>query len=83
MELAPKVAVHIKKIRDLRMVHKCSAKKITAMDETGLWLDMLGRTSVEETGSQTVVKTTGRDKDQFTVVLAAQADGSNLHPMVK
>ena len=83
MELAPRVVAHIQKIRDLRMVHKYGAKNNTAMDETGLWLDMPGRTSVEETGACTVaVKTTGHDKDRFTVVLAARADSSKLHPML-
>ena len=44
---------------------------------------MSGRTSVEEMGSCTVaVKTTGHDKDRFTVVLAARSGGSKLRPML-
>ena len=53
------------------------------MDETGLWLDMPGRTTLNERGARTVaIKTTGHEKDRFTVVLAARADGSKMHPMV-
>ena len=82
-ELANKVVSHIKIIRDLRRSHSYQAHEIAAMDKTGLWLDMLGRTTLEEKGKRTVcLKTTGHEKDHFTVVLATRADGSKIHPMV-
>ena len=47
------------------------------MDETPLWIDMPGETTVSKTGQRTIW-TTGHDKGRFTVVLAAMADGRNL-----
>ena len=67
----------------MRSVHNYSARNMAAMDETGLWLDMHGKTTLNERGARTVaVRTTGQDKDRFTCVLAARADGSKLHPLV-
>ena len=53
------------------------------MDETPLWLDMPGETTVTHTGDRSVtIRTTGHDKGRFTVVLAAIADGRKLSPYV-
>ena len=53
------------------------------MDETPLWLDMPGDTTVARTGDRTIfVKITGHDKGRFTVILAAKADGTKLKPFV-
>ena len=53
------------------------------MDETPLWLDMPGETTVTHTGDRSVpVRSTGHNKGQFTVVLAAMADGRKLNPFV-
>ena len=49
------------------------------MDETGLCLDI----TLDEQGARMVaIKTTGYEKDRFTVVLGARADGYKMHPMV-
>jgi hypothetical protein len=51
------------------------------MNETPLWLDMPGETTVPHTGVRSVpVRTTGHEKNQFTVVLSAMADGRKLKP---
>ena len=82
-EMGQKVASHLLTIRKLRQVHCYRADQIAAMDETGIWLDMPGNTSLEEKGQRTVaVKSTGHEKDRFTVVLGARADGSKMHPMI-
>ena len=53
------------------------------MDETPLWLDIPGETTVTHTGERSVpVRTTGHEKNRFTVVLAAMADGRKLKPYV-
>jgi len=53
------------------------------MDETPLWFDMPGETTVTHTGQRSVpVCTTGHDKGRYTVVLAAMADGRKLKPYV-
>ena len=49
------------------------------MDETPLWLDMPGETTVTHSGDRSVsVRSTGHDKNRFTVILAAMADGRRL-----
>ncbi len=53
------------------------------MDETPLWFDMPGETTVTHTGDRSVqVHSTGHVKGRFTVVLAAMADGRKLNPFV-
>ena len=53
------------------------------MDETACWFDMPSDTTVASTGSKAVpVKTTGHEKDYFTVVLTAHADGKKMKPFV-
>ena len=53
------------------------------MDETPLWLDMPGETTITRVGEQSVpIRTTGHEKARFTVVLAAMADGRKLKPFV-
>ena len=53
------------------------------MDETPLWLDMPGNTTVSRVGENTVsVQTTGYDKGRFTVILAVMADRRKVNPFV-
>ena len=53
------------------------------MDETAVWFDMVGSTTVETRGVRSVpLKTTGHEKSHLTVVLAAKADGTKLKPFV-
>ena len=52
-------------------------------DETPLWLDMPGDTTISRVGERSVsVKTTGHEKSHFTVAFAAMADGRRLKPFV-
>ena len=53
------------------------------MDETPLYMDMPGKTTVSRAGQRTIsIRTTGHDKGCFTVVLAAMEDGRKLKPFV-
>ncbi len=53
------------------------------MDETPLWFDMPGETTITRTGERPVpICTTGHDKGRFTVALSAMADGTKLKPFV-
>ena len=50
---------------------------------TPLWLDMPGATTITPSGEQSVpVRTTGHEKNRFTVCLSAMADGRKLKPDV-
>lgn len=53
------------------------------MDETPLWMDMPGETTITHTGDRSVqIRSTGHEKGRFTVVLSAMADGRKLKPYV-
>ena len=56
---------------------------ILTIDEMACWLDMLLDTSVIFTGAHSVpLKTIGHDKDHYTVILSAQADGTKMKAYV-
>ena len=53
------------------------------MDETAIWADMPGNSTIEVRGAHTVqIATTGHDKQRITICLAAFADGTKLKPFV-
>ena len=82
-ELILKVSSFVLKIRRMRLENDYPLAQIGNMDETPVWLDMPGDTTVSRVGEHTVaVRTTGHDKGRFTVVLAAMADGRKLNPFV-
>uniref|UniRef100_A0A1X7TW17 DDE-1 domain-containing protein n=1 Tax=Amphimedon queenslandica TaxID=400682 RepID=A0A1X7TW17_AMPQE len=70
-------------LRKLQLSQKYSLNCIFAMDETACWFDMPGDTTIHHTGARSVpVKSTGHEKDHYTVVLTAKADGTKLKPFV-
>ena len=82
-DLQPKVISFIMKTRQLRLRKQYPLSMIGNMDETPLWLDMPGETTITHSGDKSVpVRTTGHDKARFTVVLSAMADGRKLKPYV-
>ena len=82
-DLEPKVTSFIMKTRQLRIHKNYPLHLIGNMDETPLWMDMPGETTVAHTGDRSVpVRSTGHEKARFTVVLAAMADGRRLLPFV-
>jgi hypothetical protein len=53
------------------------------MDETAIWADIPGETTIETRGARHVpVLTTGHEKVRITVYLAALGDGRKLPPMI-
>ena len=82
-QLVNKVSNFVLHVRKLRHIHQYPLSAIGNMDETPLWLDMPGDTTVARTGDHTIsVRTTGHDKGRFTAILAAKADGTKLKPFV-
>ena len=71
------------KTRKLRHLQQYPLACVGNMDETPLWLDMPGETTVSRAGERTItIRTTGHDKGRFTVVLSAMADGRKLKPYI-
>lgn len=82
-DLVPKVTMFIMATRRLRHSKDYSLGSIGNMDETPLWLDMPGATTITHLGERSVpVRTTGHEKNRFTVCLSAMADGRKLKPYV-
>eukprot|EP00731_Ephydatia_muelleri_P005747 Em0002g1923a len=68
-----------KRIRRNQLPLPCIAN----MDETAIWADMPGNSTIEVRGAHTVqISTTGHDKQRITICLAAFADGTKLKPFV-
>lgn len=60
-----------------------SPAEIYAMDETAVWFDMIGESTVAARGAKSIpLKSTGHEKLRFTVVLTANAAGMKLKPYV-
>ena len=79
----PKIISFITHLRTLRICHQYELHNIFAMDETACWMDMPSDTTVTTTGARSVpVKTTGHEKDHFTVILTAKADGTKMKPFI-
>ena len=56
---------------------------IANMDETAIWADMPGNTTVEKIGATSVpLLTTGHEKERITVCLSALASGEKLKPFI-
>ena len=69
----------INKINDQKIL----LKHITNMDEVPLTFDIPVNRTVKRTGTSAVnIRTTGNEKSSLTVVLACQANGQKLPPMI-
>ena len=65
-----------------RRTQKYPDRCIGNVDETPLWLEMPGSSTLEHAGAKEVsVSTTGQEK-RYTVILTALADGTKLHIFV-
>jgi hypothetical protein len=53
------------------------------MDETPVWFEMPGKSTLAECGEKEIcVTSTGHEKEKLTVTLSAYADGTKLPPLV-
>ena len=67
----------------MRKLREYSLSQIGNMDETAVYFDMPGNSTLHHKGDKTVIlRTTGHEKDKVTVILAAMADGRKLPPVV-
>lgn len=63
----------------LRTQYNFDLNSIFNMDETPIWFDMAGNMTVNNKGDKTVhIRTTGNDKNRFTVVLTCSAGKKNF-----
>jgi len=64
----------------LRTQYNFDLNSIFNMDETPVWFDMAGNMTINNKGDKTVhVRTTGNDKNRFTVVLTCSAGKKNFN----
>lgn len=78
-----KICDFILYLRHLRETQNYSDSSIYAMDETPIWIEPVGTTTVELKGSKQVpIHSTGHEKVRITVILSARADGSKVKPYI-
>ncbi len=74
-----KLVDFIMHLRKLPISQKFTKDATFAMDETACWMDMPSDTTIDLCGARSVsVKTIGHEKNHYTVVLTAKADGTKL-----
>ena len=79
----PKLVSFISHLRKQQISYGYQNGAIFAMDETACWMDMPSDTTVAVTGARSVLlKTTGHEKNHFTVILTARADGLKMKPFI-
>jgi hypothetical protein len=69
----------------IRMHKLCGYQmsEIGNMDETPVWFEMPGKSTLAECGEKEIcVTSTGHEKEKLTVTLSAYADGTKLPPLV-
>ena len=82
-QLVNKLVSYILQARRLEMKCKFDPSNIYAMDETPVWSDMVGTTTVTRKGSSEVVlKSIGHEKARVSVCLTAKADGTKMKPFI-
>lgn len=82
-QLEAKLEKFIDNIRVLREAHQFPGTHIINMDETPIYFDMPGNTTVNKKGCREVwIKSTGAEKRCITVILSCTAAGDMLPPMV-
>lgn len=69
--------IRMRKLRDYPI------SNIGNIDETAVYFDMPGSSTLHHKGEKTIIiRTTGHEKDKVTVILTAMADGRKLPPVV-
>ena len=82
-QLINRLASYVIHARRMQMRCNFKASQIYAMDETPVWQDIVGTTTVPKVGSQDVVlKSTGHEKARVSVCLTARADWTKLKPFI-
>ena len=67
----------------MRKLRGYEDRDILNMDETPVWMEMPGKSTLNFRGEHEVsVSSTGHEKQRLTVTLGAYADGTKLSPLV-
>lgn len=70
-------------LRDLLQKNSFANSSIFVMDETPVWIEPVGTTSVDTKGKKEIpIKSTGHEKVRITVILTARADGKKCKPYI-
>ena len=78
-----KMTAFLHSVKEARLQYNYPKELIGNMDETLMYFDMSGSTSVDKKGKKTIsIRMTGAEKRHLTVVLAATAHGQMLPPMI-
>lgn len=81
--MTSKLVSFVKHVRRCRNSMNLAPKDIYAMDETAVWLDSPGATTIERKGAQSVsLKSTGHEKLNITVALTVRGDGTKAPPYI-
>ena len=82
-EYEVKILAFQRSVIRLRQSHQYEMQAIGNMHETPMTFDMPLDRTVDAIGKRNIlVKTSGHEKDRFTLVLACLANGTKLKPMV-
>ena len=66
-----------------QLIPQYQLNNIIVMDETPVWFDMPGNTTLDNVGERNVqIRSTGHTKTRVTVALAARATGTKLKPFI-
>ena len=83
VDLVPKIHRFILYFRKLITEKSYLEENIWAFDETAVWFDSVGNTTIEKTGSKEVeMFTTGHDKQNITVRLCVSSAGEKKLPYI-
>ena len=78
--LISKLVGYVMHVRRLSINCNYAPGSIIAMDETAVWSDMAGNTTINSTGAKEVaLKSTGNEKVRVSVCLTAKVDGTKMN----
>ena len=73
----------LKYVINIRKNREYGDQDIANMDETPVWFDMPGKSTLNATGEREImVSSTGHEKQKITVTLGAYAEGTKISPLV-
>jgi hypothetical protein len=82
-DMIKKMVSFVRFVERAREKTQATPSEIIAMDETAVWFDMVGETTVHSTGAKSIsIKSTGHEKSRFTVILTAAGSGVKFKPYV-
>ena len=82
-DMIEKMVSFVRFMEKARVRISATPAEIIAMDETAVWFDMVGASTVHATGAKSIsVKSTSHEKSRFTVILTASGSGTKYKPYV-